>query len=68
VSDKPILENNKQVERYCPNCSPMVKLRVKTNRVNGNQFLGCPNWPDCDYTDSIPESLIMEVQGQKKLF
>jgi len=63
-----MLPNNKQIERYCPNCKPLVKLIVKTNSKNGNQFLGCPNWPDCNHTEPIPEHVRMEALGQPKLF
>ena len=61
-------ERNKQSEIHCPNCTPAVKLIVKTNRKNDNQFLGCPNWPNCNYTRSIPESWIMIANGQPQLF
>lgn len=64
---KPQLPNNQPIERDCPKCSPRVKLMVKTNRANGNQFLGCPNWPECEYTAPIPEALIMQAQGAQKL-
>ena len=52
----------------CPNCSPMVKLIVRTNGQNGSQFLGCPNWPACDHTQAIPESWLMRLAGQKGMF
>lgn len=63
-----VLKNDMEVERYCPKCDNAVKLRVKTNRMNGNQFLGCPNWPNCDYTEQIPEALLMEARGQPRMF
>jgi ssDNA-binding Zn-finger/Zn-ribbon topoisomerase 1 len=62
------LKNNQEVEIYCPKCRPLVKLIVKTNRHNGNQFLGCPNYPDCDYTRPIPEEIRMRQAGQAELF
>lgn len=58
---------NSQTERYCPN-HPTVKLIVKENRQNGNQFLGCPEWPDCDHTEGIPETMKMRALGQPELF
>ncbi len=62
------LQDNLEVNIFCPTCKPPRKLIVKTNRQNGNQFLGCPNWPNCDYTRGIPEELILRAQGQKELF
>lgn len=62
------LRDNKEIEIYCPSCAPLRKLIVKTNRHTDSQFLGCPNWPECNYTRPIPESIRMEQAGQPKLF
>lgn len=59
--------DNSEVNRYCPDCTPPRKLIVKTNRHTGHQFLGCPNWPDCDYTTEIPESMRMKAAGAMTL-
>jgi hypothetical protein len=48
--------------------SAVVKLVVKNNRITGNQFLGCPNWPRCNYTQGIPESWYMRAMGQQEMF
>jgi len=66
VSD--LLPNGKEVERSCPRCRVAVKLVVRTNRQNETQFLGCPNWPECDYTEPIPEYVKLKAQGQPTLF
>jgi len=66
MSETPKFENNKETDIPCPDCGKL--LRVKTNRTNGNQFLGCPGWPDCTYTRGIPEAWIMRAQGQEELF
>ena len=61
----------KQVEVYCPWCKNegrgAVKLVIRTNRQSGNQFLGCPNWRRCEYTQPIPESIRMEAIGASRL-
>jgi ssDNA-binding Zn-finger/Zn-ribbon topoisomerase 1 len=62
-----LFENNLESDIPCPNCVPPRKLIVKTNRHNNNQFLGCPNYPDCDYTRSIPEAWKMRANGQAEL-
>lgn len=51
----------------CPKCGPATKLVVRTNHRNRSQFLGCPNWPDCNYSRPIPEEWIMRRQGQPEL-
>lgn len=61
------LPNNKETDLRCPNCSADTKLIVRTNRHNGSQFLGCPNYPTCRYTREIPEHVKMELQGYKRL-
>jgi len=61
-------EDGKESEIVCPNCQDSPKLIVRTNRSNGNQFLGCPNWPECNFTRGIPEEWIMRAQGQQELF
>lgn len=65
---KPKFVDNSESEILCPECNPPRKLIVKTNRHTGNQFLGCPNWPDCGYTQQIPEAWVMKAQGQPTLF
>lgn len=62
------LVKNSEVSAYCPECKPLVKLIVKENRHSGHQFLGCPNWPQCNYTREIPEEIKMRQAGQKGLF
>jgi hypothetical protein len=40
-------QNNKSDE-ICPSCSG--KLVTRINRTNGEHFIGCKNYPDCQYT------------------
>ena len=49
----------------CSECGAPMKIR--RNKENGSLFLGCDRWPDCKSTEEIPESLRMELLGQKKL-
>jgi ssDNA-binding Zn-finger/Zn-ribbon topoisomerase 1 len=65
------LQNNQPINRYCPDCDAQgltVRLIVKTNTLNGGQFLGCPRFPLCHFTAEIPEDLRMELAGQPRLF
>ena len=61
-------EDRTESEIVCPNCVPVVKLIVRSNRTNDGQFLGCPNWPDCGQTRAIPQAWYMAVSGQPRLF
>jgi ssDNA-binding Zn-finger/Zn-ribbon topoisomerase 1 len=61
-------QENTEASIFCPNCEPVVKLRVKTNRTTDHQFLGCPNWPECNHTRGIPEEWKMRASGQISLF
>lgn len=53
--------------KTCPNCGVNTMLIVRTNRDNGRQFLGCPNFPECTYHEGIPESTKMRLMGQPEL-
>ena len=57
---------NSKTELACEACGAV--MIVKENRTTGHQFLGCNNWPDCDRTRSIPESMKMRASGQPELF
>ena len=63
-----VFEDGESGEVECPRCVPRVKMVVRTNRANGGQFLGCPNWPECPETTDIPESWRMRALGQPELF
>jgi len=38
----------------CPDCGPAAILEIRLNRQTGEQFLGCPNYPQCRYTRPYP--------------
>ncbi len=59
---------NTESDIVCPQCNPPRKLIVKTNRHTDHQFLGCPNYPECNYTRGIPEEWVMRANGQPSLF
>jgi len=65
------LQDRAETSIYCPRCKAegrgAVKLIVRTNRQNDSQFLGCPNWPNCTHTESIPEWIKMEAAGASRL-
>ena len=61
-------KNNLSTDIPCPMCKDGTTVIVKTNKINGNQFLGCPKYPECDYTRPIPEAWKMRAQGQEELF
>lgn len=62
------LQDGLEVEISCPECRHDTQLIVRTNRHTGNQFLGCPNYPDCRHTRGIPESIRLRLAGQPQLF
>jgi len=68
---KTLMKNRSEVSRTCPICREegrgSVKLIVRTNRDNGTQFLGCPNWPACTHSEPIPEHVKMEAAGAARL-
>ena len=58
---------NMPVSVTCPQCGPTVRLIVKESSINGSQFLGCPNFPNCRYTQAISEDLKLKLAGYQKL-
>ena len=66
------LPNGTSVKIYCETCQEegrgAVDMIVRTNKTNHTQFLGCPNWPKCTYTEEISMAIKMRLQGQPELF
>ena len=62
------IKDGTEVAKSCPNCGPATNLVIRTNRKNNSRFLGCPNWPECTHTESIPESIKMRLAEQPALF
>ena len=52
-------------ERYCPRCRSLLVIR--TNRANQSQFFGCTSWPECEFTEPIPEYVKLRRQGNQPL-
>lgn len=53
------------IQVQCPECgAPMV---VRTNRLNGSEFLGCSRYPDCTETRPLPEDVRMRAAGAQTL-
>lgn len=61
------LKGRSEVNVFCPFCELQIKLIVRTNRQNGSQFLGCPNWPECKHTQQIPIDIVLRLQGAQPL-
>lgn len=62
-----MLETGTEINKFCPE-HPQDKLIVKRNRRTGFMFLGCPRWPECEHTETIPEEFKMRDAGQMELF
>lgn len=54
------------ITKACPDCGR--ELKIRTNRENGSEFIGCTGWPECKHTEPIPESLRMRLAGAPTLF
>lgn len=48
---------------YCYVCG--ATMVYKQNHKTGKIFLGCGNYPDCDRTMNLPESLRLEITHPK---
>ena len=54
------------VAKTCPKCAP-DRLVVRRNKQTGHDFLGCSNWPQCDYTEPLPLDMQLRRQGAAQL-
>lgn len=59
------------IDINCPEClvsgfgpRPLVQ---RTNRSSGSEFLGCSRFPECQYTQKIPEWVLMRRAGAATL-
>jgi DNA topoisomerase-1 len=50
IVDRPVTEAGQELERPCPKCGGV--LSVKMSRW-GTKFVGCKNYPKCDYTSEL---------------
>ena len=62
------IRDGQYVEISCPECGVATQLMVRRNRTSDTQFLGCPNWPECDHTQPITEEMRMRAAGAPTLF
>ena len=51
--------------KNCPQCNQ--PLTVRTNRNTKKDFLGCTDWPHCQYTEPLPLDMILRRQGHPEL-
>ena len=54
-----------RIKKTCPDCAR--PLKVRTNGETGQKFLGCTEYPDCRYTEPLPEDLVMRIAGAATL-
>ena len=62
------LVRGQEVAVGCPKCGIATRLIVRINSATDEPFLGCPNWPDCDHTQNVPDHIWMKASGQRELF
>lgn len=54
-----------KIQKVCPECGwPLV---VRRNRHTDSEFLGCSQFPECRYTEGIPEWIRLVAQGAAQL-
>ncbi len=53
------------IEKECSACG--AKLVVRFRRKTGMPFLGCERWPNCAYTERMPESVKLRLNGAPAL-
>ena len=54
-----------KITKQCPRCDSDLIIRI--NKESQIQFVGCSQWPQCEYTTEIPESLRLRLMGAETL-
>lgn len=54
------------ITKPCKRCGAL--LEIKRNWAANEEFLGCARWPDCSYTEKLPETIKLRRQGVKDMF
>lgn len=63
----PLVLKGTETARKCPKNGCNGMLIIRQNRRTKHHFLGCENWPDCDFTEPLPEDVKMLAMGAQKL-
>jgi ssDNA-binding Zn-finger/Zn-ribbon topoisomerase 1 len=53
--------------RKCPRDGCPGRLVVRTNSRDNSVFLGCSEYPRCDYTEPLPQDQVMKAIGAPTL-
>ena len=59
------IPEGKTVKKACPECGG--DLVIRRSRTTQQHFLGCINYPRCQYTEPLPEDVKMRAMGAKRL-
>ena len=55
-----MMPEERQSEKNCPECGQPLTPRTD---ASGTEILGCSNWPDCNYTEPIPQDVLLRRQN-----
>ena len=51
--------------KNCPECGQ--PLTHRTNSTTKTDFLGCSSWPTCEYTEPMPQDVLMRRMNHPEL-
>jgi len=57
------LFSGKRLGIHCPYCRDGEKV-IRQNRTSGEFFVSCTGWPDCNFSENLPEDLRLRVLDQ----
>lgn len=60
------MPDQSKVTKPCPKCGH--PLTIRQNRATGDEFLGCMQYPECRYTEKLPEYFRLKRMGAPTLF
>lgn len=59
------IPKGKVVKRICPERGD--DLVIRQNRSTQQHFLGCSSYPECQYTEPLPEDVKMQAMEAQQL-
>lgn len=54
------------IVKPCKRCGATLVIRV--NHETGEEFFGCPRWPECKHTEPLPEAIKLRRAGVRDMF
>ena len=59
------MTDQRESAKNCPECGQ--PLTPRSSQDNETDLLGCSNWPKCEYTEPMPQDVLLRRQNHPEL-